>query len=76
MSDDRLSSIDFRLWYEDWLKRRNSLESWRDTFCEIGLSTIDIDKQLAEMDREYEERNGCSLKGVLPAPVFTKQKIE
>lgn len=76
MSDDRLSSIDFRLWYEDWLKKRNELETWRNTFCELGLTTYDIDEKLDEMDYEYEERSGCSLKGVLPAPVFTEQKIE
>jgi len=30
------------------------LESYRDIWSELGLSTFEIDKQLTDMDREHE----------------------
>ncbi len=62
MSDSESCSIDllaeFRSWYADWLKRRLPLESWHETYTELGLATGDIDEQLRLLDDEYTQKWG------------------
>ena len=49
---------EFRRWYGGWLKKRMSLEIYRDDLRACSLATDDVDCQLSAMDEEYASKWG------------------